>query len=211
MRKVKDKIQILKQLDTSFKKNIFTDINLDNILKKEKIEAAKFYTLFPHKTKSLCCFFFENLANQAENNIKKKIRYEKSVSKRVKYLLIEFFYRLNNEKAIALYFLSFLATKPFLLKKISLHYSNKIWFLLEDKSTDFNFYTKRYILSQIFINTLIYWRGSESIEKTIDFINSQIVALGKFGYYKSRFIKVITSLYKNKSEILTKFDFLHKN
>jgi len=211
MRKVKDKIQILKQLDTSFKKNIFTDINLDNILKKGKIEAAKFYTLFPHKTKSLCCFFFENLANQAENNIKKKIRYEKSVSKRVKYLLIEFFYCLNNEKAIALYFLSFLATKPFLLKKISLHYSNKIWSLLEDKSTDFNFYTKRYILSQIFINTLIYWRGSESIEKTIDFINSQIVALGKFGYYKSRFIKVITSLYKNKSEILTKFDFLHKN
>ena len=211
MRKVKDKIQILKQLDASFKKNIFTDINLDNILKKEKIEATKFYTLFPHQTKSLCCFFFENLANQAENNIKKKIRYEKSVSKRVKYLLIEFFYRLNNEKAIALYFLSFLATKPFLLKKISLNYSNKIWSLLEDKSTDFNFYTKRYILSQIFINTLIYWRGSESIEKTIDFINSQIVALGKFGYYKSRFITAITSLYKNKSEILTKFDFLHKN
>ena len=110
-----------------------------------------------------------------------------------------------------IYFLNFLATKPFLLKKISLHYSNKIWLLLGDKSVDFNFYTKRYILSQIFINTLIYWRGSKSIEKTISFINSQIVALGKFGYYKSRFNKAITSLYKNKSEILTKFDFLHKN
>ena len=209
MRKVKDKIQILKQLDASFKKNIFTDINLDNILKKEKIEATKFYTLFPHKTKSLCCFFFENLANQAENNIKKKIRYEKSVSKRVKYLLIEFFTLLNKERDTTVYFLNFLATKPFLLKKISLHYSNKIWFLLEDKSTDFNFYTKRYILSQIFINTLIYWRGSESIEKTIGFINSQIVALGKFGYYKSRFNKALTTLFK--SEFLTKFDFLHKN
>ena len=88
MRKVKDKIQILKQLDASFKKNIFTDINLDNILKKEKIEATKFYTLFPHKTKSLCCFFFENIGNCVENNIKKNIRNEKSVSKRVKYLLI---------------------------------------------------------------------------------------------------------------------------
>ena len=209
MRKIKDKIQILKQLEASFKKNTFIDLNLDNILKKEKIEAAKFYTLFPHKTKSLCCFFFENLANQAENNIKKKIRYEKSVSKRVKYLLIEFFYCLNNEKAIALYFLSFLATKPFLLKKIALNYSNKTWFLLEDKSVDFNFYTKRFILSQILINTLIYWRGAENIEKTKYFISSQIEALGKFGYYKSRFNKKITSLYK--SELLTKFDFLHKN
>ena len=209
MRKIKDKIQILKQLEVSFEKNIFTDLNIDNILKKEKIEATKFYTLFPHKTKSLCFFFFENIGNQAENNIKKNIRYEKSVSKRVKYLLIEFFNLLNKEKATAIYFLSFLATKPFLLKKISLHYSNKIWFSLEDKSVDFNFYTKRYILSQIFINTLLYWRGSKGIEKTISFINSQIVALGKFGYYKSRFNKTITSLYK--SELLTKFDFLHKN
>ena len=209
MTKIKDKIQILKQLEPSFKKNIFTDLNLDNILKKEKIEATKFYTLFPNKTKSLCCFFFENIGNLAENNIKKNIRYEKSVSKRVKYLLIEFFNLLNKERDTAVYFLNFLATKPFLLKKISLNYSNKIWFLLEDKSTDFNFYTKRYILSQIFINTLIYWRGAESKEKTISFINSQIVALGKFGYYKSRFNKAITSLYK--SELLTKFDFLHKN
>ena len=209
MRKIKDKTQILKQLEVSFKKNIFIDLNLDNILKKEKIEVIKFYSLFPHKTKSLCYFFFENLGNQAENNLKKEIRHEKSVSKRVKYLLIEFFNLLNKEKKTSIFFLNFLATKPFLLKKISLHYSNKIWFLLEDKSTDFNFYTKRYILSQIFINTLLYWRGSESIEKTIGFINSQIVALGKFGYYKSRFNKTITSLFK--SELLTKFDFLHKN
>ena len=74
MTKIKDKIQILKQLEPRNKKNIFTDLNLDNILKKEKIEATKFYTLFPNKTKSLCYFFFENIENQAKNNIKKKIR-----------------------------------------------------------------------------------------------------------------------------------------
>ncbi|MDA9558543.1 hypothetical protein N9R86_01050 [Alphaproteobacteria bacterium] len=209
MTKIKNKIQILKQLEPSFKKNTFTDLNLDNILKKEKIEATKFYTLFPNKTKSLCCFFFENIENHAKNNIKKKMRDEKSISKRVKYLLTEFFNLLNKEKNTSIFFLSFLLTKPFLLKKISLNYSNKIWFLLEDKSVDFNFYTKRFILSQILINTLIYWRGAESIEKTKDFISNQIVALGKFGYYKSRFNKTITSLYK--SELLTKFDFLHKN
>ena len=96
-----------------------------------------------------------------------------------------------------------------ILKKNLYKSVDTMWYLAGDNSTDFNFYTKRYILSQIFINTLIYWRGSESIEKTVDFINSQIVALGKFGYYKSRFKKVLTSLYKN--EILTKFDFLHKN
>ena len=209
MTKIKDKIQILKQLEASFKKNIFTDLNLDNILKKEKIEATKFYTLFPNKTKSLCCFFFENIENHAKNNIKKKMRDEKSISKRVKYLLTEFFNLLNKEKNTSIFFLSFLLTKPFLLKKISLNYSNKVWFLLEDKSVDFNFYTKRFILSQILINTLIYWRGAENIEKTKDFIIGQIAALGKFGYYKSRINKAFTKISEN--DFLTKFSFLHKN
>ena len=124
-------------------------------------------------------------------------------------MLIEFFSLLDKEKNTSIFFLNFLVTKPFLLKKISLIYSNKIWFLLEDKSVDFNFYTKRFILSQILIKTLIYWRGSESIEKTKDFINNQITALGKFGYYKSLINKAFTNLSENN--FLTKFDFLHKN
>ena len=125
MRKIKDKIQILKQLEPSFKKNIFTDLNLDNILKKEKIEATKFYTLFPNKTKSLCCFFFENIENHAKNNIKKKMRDEKSISKRVKYLLTEFFNLLNKEKNTSIFFLSFLLTKPFLAASAAIACADK--------------------------------------------------------------------------------------
>ena len=209
MVKIENKLKILKQLQSSFEKNVFIDSNIDNILKEEKIEVSKFYYLFPDKTKSLCLFFFENLENQAKNNIKKNIKLEKSISKRVKYLLIEFFNLLNKEKSTSIFFLNFLTTKPFLLKKISLNHSNKVWFSLGDKSVDFNFYTKRFILSQILINSLIHWRGSENLEKTIDFINHQIIALGKFGYYKSLIKSLLTDLSKN--ECLTKLDFLHKN
>ena len=68
MSKIKNKIQILKQLEASFEKNILTDFNLDNILKMEKIKASKFYTLFPNKTKILSSFFFKNIKNHAKNN-----------------------------------------------------------------------------------------------------------------------------------------------
>ena len=209
MSEIEEKLKILKQLQSSFDKNIFVDTNIDIILKKEKIEVSRFYYLFPEKIKSLCYFFFENLEYKANCNIKRKIKLEKGISKRVKLLLIEFFKLLNKEKKTSIFFLNFLTTKPFLLKKITLSYSNKTWFLLEDKSVDFNFYTKRFILSQILINSLIHWRGSKDTEETIDFINSQITALGKFGYYKSRIKSLLTNL--SNKECLTKFDFLHKN
>ena len=209
MKEISEKLKILKQLNYSFEKNIFVDFNIDSILTKEKIELSQFYYLFPEKTKSLCCFFFENIENNAKNEIKKKIKAEVSISKRIEYLLIEFFRLLDEEKKTSIFFLNFLITKPFLLKKISLNYSNKTWLLLKDNSVDFNYYTKRFILSQILINSLLYWRGSESLDLTKNFIHSQIVALGKFGYYKSRIKKVLSNF--PKKEYLAKFSFLHKN
>ena len=100
-----------------------------------------------------------------------------------------------------------MSRKPFFLKGISLKFSNGVWFSLKDKSVDFNFYTKRIILSKILINSVLYWRGSNSHKKTQEFINKQIDLLGKFGYYKSKF-KVLLSRSIPKN-LLTKFDFLH--
>ena len=42
------------------------------------------------------------------------------------------------------------------------------------------------ILSQILINSILYWRGSNDLNKT-EVYEKQIFLLGKFGYYKSNF------------------------
>ena len=34
---------------------------------------------------------------------------------------------------------------------------DQIWFIAKDESTDFNFYSKRLILSAIYIRTMIFW------------------------------------------------------
>ena len=90
---------------------------------------------------------------------------------------------------------------------MSIKFSDRVWRLLGDKSVDFNFYTKRMILSQILINSILYWRGSNNLSKTEIFIEKQIFLLGKFGYYKSNFKKFISEV--TPKNFFTKFDFLH--
>ncbi len=132
---------------------------------------------------------------------------KKSISKRVNYILFELITLLDENKEINLYFLNYITRKPIYLKKTIIKFSDRVWRLLGDKSVDFNFYTKRLILSQILINTILYWRGSNDLNQTKVFIEEQISFLGKFGYFKSNFKKFISKAMPKS--FFTNFDFLH--
>ncbi len=198
---------IFTKLHSEFKNGTFNNFNISSILKKNSISEEDFYYFFPDKTKSLCNFFLSNLQLKLEKKIKNKIKNEKSISKRVNFILFELISLLNEDKDISLYFLNYISRKPSYLKKISIKFSDRVWRLLEDKSVDFNYYTKRLILSQILINSILYWRGSNDLNKTQTFIEKQIFLLGKFGYYKSNFKKFISKI--APKNFFTKFDFLH--
>ena len=198
---------IFTKLHSEFKNGTFNNINISSILKKNSISEEDFYYFFPDKTKSLCNFFLSNLQIKLEKKIKKKIKSEKSISKRVNFILFELISLLNENKDISLYFLNYISRKPTYLKKISIKFSDRVWRLLEDKSVDFSYYTKRLILSQILINSTLYWRGSNDLNKTQIFIEKQIFLLSKFGYYKSNFKKFISKV--APKNFFTKFDFLH--
>ena len=199
--------KIFTKLQPEFENGTFNNFNISSILKKNSISEEDFYYFFPDKTKSLCNFFLSNLQLKLEKKIKNKIKNEKSISKRVNFILFELISLLNEDKDISLYFLNYISRKPRYLKKISIKFSDRVWRLLEDKSVDFNYYTKRLILSQILINSILYWRGSNDLNKTQIFIEKQIFLLGKFGYYKSNFKKFISKI--APKNFFTKFDFLH--
>ena len=198
---------IFTKLHSEFKNETFIDINIKTILKRNSISEEDFYYFFPSKTNSLCSFFLNDLYLRLEKKIRNKIKNEKSISIRVKFILFELIKLLNEDKVISLFFLNYISTKPIYLKKIIFNFSDRVWRLLEDKSVDFNFYTKRIILSQILINSTLYWRGSNDLNKTEIFIEKQIFLLGKFGYYKSNFKKFISKV--TPKNFFTKFDFLH--
>ena len=207
MQNINKEKKIFSLLISDFQKESINDFNLNSILKKKSINEEDFYCLFPNKTRSLCIFFLKNIKYKLEKKTKKTIESEKSISKRVKFILKELIKLLKEDKEISLYFLNYMSRKPFFVKSIALKFSDTVWFSLKDKSVDFNFYTKRIILSKILVNTVLYWRGSNNYQKTEEFINKQIYLLGKFGYYKSNFKALISKM--TPKNFLTRFDFLH--
>ena len=72
---------------------------------------------------------------------------------------------------------------PLLLKTIW-HISDAIWHFAGDKSTDHNYYSKRFLLSQAMLASLCFYvqDGNDNKKDTTDFINAQlrnIVMVGK--------------------------------
>ncbi len=66
--------------------------------------------------------------------------------------------------------------------------SDEIWFLAGDKSTDYNFYSKRLILMNIYINSLIYFSRKEdqNQDKLKKFVDKQIENVLLFGKIKNQ-------------------------
>ena len=67
--------------------------------------------------------------------------------------------------------------------------SDLIWYEAGDTSTDYNHYTKRFLLSGVLKTTMLYWLNdtSESHEKTWDFLDSRIADVLKFGGMINKF------------------------
>ena len=63
---------------------------------------------------------------------------------------------------------------------------DEIWFLAGDKSLDFNYYSKRIILMNIYSTGLIYWIFDKSPKKikSNEYISKQIKNVSKIGKFK---------------------------
>ena len=82
--------------------------------------------------------------------------------------------------------------KPFILLNTSttlFQISDEIWFLSGDKSTDYNYYTKRFLLMKIYALTFSFFifDRSEKFENTKRFLEKQIELVLGFGKLKRKF------------------------
>ena len=68
-------------------------------------------------------------------------------------------------------------------KKIIWNTADKIWCWAGDKSTDYNHYTKRFLLSGVLFTTYLYWVRSKdnNLNKTEDFLVQRIENVVKIG------------------------------
>lgn len=77
--------------------------------------------------------------------------------------------------------------------KILFNISDEIWFLAGDKSLDFNFYSKRFILMNIYLNSFLYLISQKNTDYNSleNFVEKQIKAVLTFGKLKSKFKSLV--------------------
>lgn len=145
------------------------------------------WRLFPEGTRDLIEFWsqtldqqmLEHLNNQGTENLKVREKIALAVKTRIELLAPH----RDAARQASLYLMK-PQHSPLALRLTS-KTVNEIWYWAGDKSTDYNYYTKRLLLGGVYTSTLAFWMRDESegYTKTWDFLNKRIenvLALPKF-------------------------------
>jgi len=132
------------------------------------------------------------IINDKINDEKKPRNFKKfKINEKIKYFVMRRLFIIDslceNKKKIFL-----LMIKPFYLKlinKILFNAADEIWFLSGDKSTDMNYYSKRFILMKVYAATFSFFvfDDSKNLYRTKIFLENQINLVLKFGKIKKKF------------------------
>lgn len=196
MKNQKEKIKFLQKILDNLLKNHNFDKSFDlaaTELKLSKTSREKILKeFFENKINSLI-EQLNNLINQQMQKELTKEFYNLRVNEKVKFLVIKRLNIINKffDKNILLK-LVLNQRSPFELSKMLFNISDEIWHLSGDKATDFNYYTKRLILMNIYVASFIYNLRDESDNqfKTNEFVETQIKLVLKFGKLKSKIMRI---------------------
>jgi len=152
------------------------------------IEKKAAYIYFPAGISSLVDFF----AGESLIELEKAalhLPHDKKLPEKISWLIMEYFKAAAKNQAAIKKLMSYYALPQNMLQGLSnLHrLVDKIWRLSGDESTDFSYYTKRFSLSAIYSETLLFWLGdnSENFQETEAFLKRRMGELMKFHKFKS--------------------------
>tara|TARA_B100000035_G_scaffold84653_1_gene71145 strand:- start:691 stop:1350 length:660 start_codon:yes stop_codon:yes gene_type:complete len=194
MQKIDKKSQILIDLVDELMVTTVFGTAFENVAKKLKINAKEkdkiLNDTFPNEYQSLNKEL-NTLINSMMNRSKRpKNFYKLRLNEKIKYFVIK---RLTLTDEIfdfkKLAKLNLTSKSPKNAFKILFDISDEIWFLVGDKSLDFNFYSKRFILMNIYLNSFLYLisQKKRDFENLEIFVEQQIKAVLTFGKLKSKF------------------------
>lgn len=174
------------------------DDALLSTLSQLKINQDKFYDikqdLVPKGLSSLMKEL-NLIINQIIDKEKKPSRFKNyKINEKIKYFVIRRLMVFQNLVDKRKFFKKIL--KPNLIvssNKTLFKIADEIWFLAGDKSTDYNYYTKRIILMNIYAITFSFFvfDNSKDLERTKKFLDKEISAVLKFGNLKNKLKKNI--------------------
>jgi ubiquinone biosynthesis protein COQ9 len=194
MQKFTQKDKILLLMVDELCKNKDFQLALSNVLNtskmsaKQKLEISDFFLSDGIKSLNL---ELNNLINKLlKDSIPKDFNNYK-INERVNFFIIERIKIIDNLIDIkSLFKINTQNRSPINLAKTLFNISDEIWFLTGDRATDFNFYSKRFILMNIYFLSIIHFSKNRNIQSLQNFVDKQIKAVLLFGNVKRKFKEI---------------------
>ena len=195
------KDKILNYLYKNFKKIDFDNINHDNSFKE--INNSNFFDKKDLLIK-ISQLFFEDLEKKFLNEIKFKINRFEKTNEKISFLLKKRFYIENKKNDLIKIFFIHLIKNNCAEKVLSYIYSvaDIMWKYSNDRSVDFNYYTKRFMLSSIYLKILIlsFYKDNLTQKEIEEQINKSLQHVNLISQFRMKF-----DFLKNVKEFFTSF------
>ena len=183
----KKKIKILELT----KKIVSIDGWSENVLEKlvnKNIDSSELAYYYPNGYKDILKFSLDEINYSLEKIISKTNIINLPLNKRIKKILMTRIEILNKDKKFfnKTFNHLILPQNTKILTKSLYKSVDTMWYLAGDNSTDFNFYTKRLILSGIYVNSLLIF-FNKNIEEAENNVDRSLKRISKLPKLKERF------------------------
>ena len=178
---------------------------LENISKKYGLNTDETDLLFPQGNIDLIKFALEQLNNDLEVYCRQIDLIRLPIHKRIREVLLSKISLMNKDKPFyrSIFLNSLIPKKNFSLSSQLYNSVDQLWFIAGDSSTDFNFYTKRLILSGIYSRVMLFFFNNNNQEELENILDESLKRVSKIPEIKSKlkifkdFLPKIANFVKN--------------
>ena len=185
---LKKRLEVLKYAKIFITEKALNKNSLENISKRYGLNINEIELLFPEGNIDLIKFTLEQLNKELEEYCKKIDLIRLPVHKRIKKVLLSKISLMNKNKLFyrSIFLNLLIPKKNFSLSNQLYNSVDQIWFIAGDSSTDFNFYTKRLILSGIYSRVILFFFNNNNQEELENILDESLKRVSKIPEIKSK-------------------------
>jgi len=172
------------------KLNGFNEKTLSRSAKSLNVDKIEIYRYFPEGLNDIKNHYFERIDKEMMKSFSKHKMQEMRIREKISNAIICRFEILQKNKKVVINIFSLECINPFRVLRRIWETADIIWRLAGDKSTDFNYYSKRLLLSWVYLSTMSCWIDDKDkkFKDTKVFLDKRISEVLLFGQ-KTRKIK----------------------
>ena len=184
----KKRLEVLKFAKIFVSEKGLTKNCLENISKKYGLNTDETDLLFPQGNIDLIKFALEQLNNDLEVYCRQIDLIRLPIHKRIRKVLLSKISLMNKDKLFyrSIFLNLLIPKKNFSLSSQLYNSVDQLWFIAGDSSTDFNFYTKRLILSGIYSRVMLFFFNNNNQEELENILDQSLKKVSKIPEIKSK-------------------------